>query len=135
MVIDKITLGPEIGLIAGTITRIIIEEEETTLVIEVIENIDPITEIVVGLESKTTIEMGTGTTTDQTTRRDSSDQRYRNRSKSQDCTAGPGKEIGAVQENVPNLEVEINIIEIRVEMETEDKVGIIQETEKIDLYF
>ena len=46
--------------------------------------------------------------------------------------AGPGKEIGAVQEKVPNPEVEINIIEIRVEMKTEDRVGIIQETEKID---
>ena len=67
MVIDKTTLGPEIGLIAGTITRIIIEEAEITLVIEVIETIVPITEIVVGLERETTIEMGTGTITDQTT--------------------------------------------------------------------
>ena len=67
MAIDKITLGPEIGLIAGTVTRIIIEDEEITLVIEVIETIDPITEIVVGLERETTIEMGTGTITDQTT--------------------------------------------------------------------
>ena len=46
--------------------------------------------------------------------------------------AGPGKEIGAVQEKVPNPEVEINIIEIRVEIEIEDRVKIIQETEKID---
>ena len=60
-------LGPEIGLVAGTITRIIIEEEEITLVIEVIENIVPISEIVVGLERETTIEMGTGTTIDQIT--------------------------------------------------------------------
>ena len=29
--------------------------------------------------------------------------------------------------------MEINIIQIRVEMEIEDRVGIIQETEKIDL--
>ena len=67
MVIDKINLGSEIGLIAGTVTRIIIEEEEITLEIEVIETIDPITEIVVGLERETTIEMGTGTAIDQTT--------------------------------------------------------------------
>ena len=67
IVIDKITIGPEIGLIAGTITRIIIEEKEITLVIEVIETIDPITEIVVGLERETTIEKGRGTITDQTT--------------------------------------------------------------------
>ena len=67
MVIDKITIGPEIGLIAGTITRIIIEEEEITLVIEVvIETIGPITEIVVGPEREITIAMGTGTITDQT---------------------------------------------------------------------
>ena len=46
--------------------------------------------------------------------------------------AGPGKEIGAVQEKVPNLEVETNTTETRVEMETGNKVGIIQETEKID---
>ena len=50
MVIVKITIGPDIGLIAGTITKIIIEEEETILVIEVeIKTTDPITEIVVGL--------------------------------------------------------------------------------------
>ena len=46
--------------------------------------------------------------------------------------AGPGKEIRAVQEKVPNLEMELHIIEIRVEMEIEDRVGIIQETKKID---
>ena len=68
MVINKITIGPEIGLIAGTITKIIIEEEEATLVIEVeIEITGPITEIVVALERETIIEMGTGTTIDQTT--------------------------------------------------------------------
>ena len=37
-----------------------------------------------------------------------------------------------MQEKVSNLEVEINIIEIRVELEIGDRVGIIQETEKID---
>ena len=67
VVIDKITISPEIGLIAGTVTRIIIEEEETTLVIEVIETIGSITEIVVVLERETTIEVGIGTTIDQTT--------------------------------------------------------------------
>ena len=68
VVIDKITIGPEIGLIAGTITKIIIKEEETTLVIEVvIETTGPITEIVVGPEREIIIEMGIGTTIDQTT--------------------------------------------------------------------
>ena len=59
MVIDKITIGPETGLIAGTITEIIIEEEEITLVIEVvIETAGPITEIVVGPERESIIEIG-----------------------------------------------------------------------------
>ena len=47
--------------------------------------------------------------------------------------AGPGKEIGVVQEKVPNLEVETNIIEIRVEMKIGDRVEIVPETDKIDL--
>ena len=68
VVIDKITIGLEIGLIAGTITGIIIEEEETTMVIEVvIETTGPITGIVVGPETETIIKMGIGTTIDQTT--------------------------------------------------------------------
>ena len=46
--------------------------------------------------------------------------------------AGPGKEIGVFQEKVPHLEVEINIIETRVEMKTEDRVGIVPETERKD---
>ena len=67
-VIDKITIGPEIGIIAGTITKIIIEEEEITLVIEMlIETTGLVTEIVVSLERETIIEMGMGTTIDQTT--------------------------------------------------------------------
>ena len=46
--------------------------------------------------------------------------------------AGPGKEIGVVQEKVPNPDVEINIIEIKVEMKPGDRVGIVPETERID---
>ena len=46
--------------------------------------------------------------------------------------AGQGKEIEAVQEKVPNLELESNTIENGVEMEIGNRVGIIQETEKID---
>ena len=66
-VIDKITIGLEIGLIAGTITKIIIEEEETTLIEVVIETTGPITGIVVGPETEIIIEMGIGTTIDHTT--------------------------------------------------------------------
>ena len=65
MVIDKIAIGLEIGPIAGTITRIIIEE--ITLVIEVIETICPIRDTVVGLEREITMEMCTGTAIEQTT--------------------------------------------------------------------
>ena len=65
-IIEKITIDPEIGLIAGAITKIIIEEEETTMVIEVvIETTGPITELVVGPEIETIIQMGIGTTRDQ----------------------------------------------------------------------
>ena len=44
--------------------------------------------------------------------------------------AGPGKEIGVVQEKVPNLEVETNIIEIRVEMKIGDRVEIVPERQR-----
>ena len=40
--------------------------------------------------------------------------------------------MGVVQEKVPILEVETNIIGIKVEMEIGDRAGIVQETEKID---
>ena len=67
-VIDKITIGPEIGLIAGTGTKIIIEEEETAMVIEVvIETTGLITGIVVGPETETIIEIGIDTAIGQTT--------------------------------------------------------------------
>ena len=60
MVTDKITIGPETGLIAETGTKIIIEEEETTIEI-VIDTTDPITGIVVGPETETITEMEIGT--------------------------------------------------------------------------
>ena len=66
VVIDKITIGLEIGLIVGTITKIIIEEEETIIEV-VIKTTGPITGIVVGPETETIIEMGIGTTIDQNT--------------------------------------------------------------------
>ena len=67
-VMAKIDLGPGTGLMVGTVTSTIIEEEEIILAIEITEIIGPITEIVVGLETETTIEMGIGTITDQTTK-------------------------------------------------------------------
>ena len=65
MVTDKITTGPGIDPIAETITRTIIEEEETIIIEVVIETTDPIIEIIVGPEIGTTTEMVVGTTTDQ----------------------------------------------------------------------
>ena len=58
------TIGPEIGLIAGTGIKIIIEKEETTTEV-VIETTGPITGIVVDPETETITEMGIGTTIDQ----------------------------------------------------------------------
>ena len=123
----KIPIGPEIDLIAGTGTKIIIEEEETTIEV-VIETTGPITEIVVGPETEIIIEMGIGTTIDQTI-------------EGKIVTKGmeteirtvvgleKGIEIGVVQEKIPNPEVEINLIGIRVEMKIGDRIEIIPETD------
>ena len=129
IVIDKMTIGPEIGLIVGITTKIIIEEEETTMVIEVvIETTGPITEIVVGPETETIIEMGICTTIDQTTEGVIVTKGMETEIRT---TVGLGKgiEIGVVQEKVPNPEVEINLIDIRVEMKIGDRVEIIPETD------
>ena len=127
MVIDKITIGTEIGLIVETVTKIIIEEEETTIEV-VIETTGPITGIVVGPETEIIIEMGIGTTIDQIIEETI-------------VTKGmeieimtvvgleKGIEIGVVQEKVPNPEVEIDLIGIRVEMKIGDRVEIILDTD------
>ena len=128
MVIDKITIGPEIGLIAGTITKIIIEEEKTTLIEVVIETTGPITEIVVGPETETIIEMGIGTTIDQTTEGAIVTKGIETEIRTM-VGLEKGIEIGVVQEKVPNPEVEINLIGIRVEMKIGDRVEIIPETD------
>ena len=65
MATDKIAIGPEIGLIAETDTKIIIEEEKTTITEEVIENTDPIIGIIVGPKTETITEMAIGTVIDQ----------------------------------------------------------------------
>ena len=126
MAIDKITIGPEIGLIAETGTKRIREEEEITIEV-VIETTDPITGIVVGPETGTITKMGIGTIIDPiieemiVTRGMETEIR---------TVAGleKGIEIGVIQEKVPNPEVTINL-EIRVEMIIGDKVEIILETD------
>ena len=86
----------------------------------VIETTGPITEIVVGPERETIIEMGIGTTIDQTTEGTIVTKGIETEVK---IMADPGKQIGVVQEKVPNLEVEIKT---RIEMKTGDRVEIIQ---------
>ena len=94
----------------------------------VIETTSPITEIVVGPETETIIEMGIGTTIDQTVEGTIVTKGMETEIRT---TVGleKGIEIEAVQEKVPNPEVEINLIGIRVEMKIEDRVEIIPETD------
>ena len=124
MATGKITIGPEIGLIVETGTKIIIEEEETTIEV-VIENTDPIIGIIVGPKTETITEMAVGTITDQII-------------EGMTVTKGmeieirtmvdleKGTEIGVVQEKVPNPEVAASL---RTEMIIGDKVEIIPETD------
>ena len=127
-VIDKITIGLEIDLVVGTITKITIEEEETTMIIEVvIETTGPITEIVVGPETETIIEMGIGTTIDPTIEGTIVTKGMETEIRTM-VGLEKGIDIGVVQEKVPNPEVEINLIGIRVEMKIADRVEIIPET-------
>ena len=127
MVTDKITKGPEIGIVAETGTKIIIDEEETTMEV-VIETTDPNTGIVVGPKTETITDMGIGTTIDQIIEGmiviKGMEIEIR-------IATGLGKRrgIGVVQEKVPNPEVKINLIGIRVEMVIGDKVEIIAETD------
>ena len=124
---DKITIGPEIGLIAESDTKIIIEEEETTTIEVVIETTDPIIGIIVGPEIETITEMAIGTIIDQiikgmiVTRGMETEIR---------TTVGlekeKGIEIGVVQEKVPNPEVAIGP---KAEMIIGDRVEMIQETD------
>ena len=126
MAIDKINIGPEIGLIVGTITIIIIEEEETTIEV-VIETTGPITGIVVGPKTETIIEMGIGTIIDQTI-----EEMIVTKGKETEMRTAVGLEKGTeivVQGKVLNPEVKINLIEIRVEMKIGDRVEIIPETD------
>ena len=125
VVTDKKTISPEIGLIAETSTKIIIEEEETTVEV-VIGTTGPIIGIVVGPKTETITEMGIGTTINQTI-------------EGMTVTKGTeteirtvvglekGIEIGVFQEKGPNPDVESNLIGIRVEMIIGDRVEIIPE--------
>ena len=126
MAIDKITIGPEIGLIAETSTKITIEEEEITIEV-VIETTDPITGIVVGPKTEAIIEMGIGTIIDQTIEEMTVTKDMEEEIRT---TVGleKGIEIGVVQEKAPNPEVEINLW-IRGEMIIGDRVEIIPETD------
>ena len=101
------TIGPEISLIAGTSTKIIIEEEETTIEV-VIETTGPITGIVVGPKTEIITEMGIGTKIDQTTEGIIVTKGMETEIRT---TVGleKGIEIGVAQEKVPNPKVAINL--------------------------
>ena len=125
MATDKITIGPEIGLIAETGTKIIIEEEETTIIEVVIETTDPIIGIIVGPKTETITEMTIGTIIDQiiegmiVTKGMETEIRTK-------VGLEKGIEIGVVQEKVTNPEVEISP---KTEMLIGDRVEMIQETD------
>ena len=111
MATDKITIGPEIGLITETSTKITIEEEEITIEV-VIETTDPTTGIVVSPETGTIIDMSIGTIIDQIIE-EMTVTKGMEIEISTTIGLEKGIEIGVVQAKVPNPEVAINL---RVEM-------------------
>ena len=125
MATDKITIGPETGLTVETGTKIIIQEEETTIIEVVIETADPIIGIIVGCKTETITQMVVGTIIDQIT-------------EGMTVTKGmvteirtmvgleKGTDIEVAQEKVPNPEVAINV---RTEMTIGDRVEMILETD------
>ena len=125
MATDKIIICPEIGLIAETGTKIIIEEEQTTIIQVVIETTDPIIGIIVGPETETITEMEIDTIIDQIIE----GMIVTTGMKAEIRTAvglEKGIEIGVVQEKVPNPEVAISP---KIEMIIEDRLEMIQETD------
>ena len=84
---------PEIGHIVKICIKITIEEGEIIVTEVAIENIGPITEIVVDPEKGTVMEMATGITIDRSNyRRDDSNQRYGIRSQDHGSIKGQRQE-------------------------------------------
>ena len=125
MATDKITIGPEIGLIAETGTKIIIEQEETTIIEVVIETTDPIIGIIVGPKTETITEMAVGTIIDQIIEGMTATKGMVTEIRTT-VDLEKGTEIGVAQEKVPNPEVAINL---KTEMTIGDRVEIILETD------
>ena len=125
MATDKITIGPEIGLIAETGTKIIIEEEETTTIEVVIETTNPIIGIIVGPKTETITEISIGTIIDQII-----EGAIVTKGMETEISTAVGLEkkkeieIGVVQEKFPNPEV---AIDPKAEMIIGDRVEMIQE--------
>ena len=94
----------------------------------VIETTGTITGIVVGPETETIIEMGIGTTIYQTIEEIIVTKHMETEIRTA-IGLEIGIEIGVVQEKVPNPEVEINLIGIRVDVKIGDRVEIIPETD------
>ena len=125
MAIGKITIGPEIDPTAEIGTKIIIEEEETTIIEVVIETTDPILGIIVDPETETITEMAVGTITDQIIE----GMIVTNGMVTEIRTAvglQKGIEEGVVQEQVPNPGV---AVDCKTEMKVGDRVEMILQTD------
>ena len=125
MVTGKITIGPGIDPIEETGTKIIIEEEETTVIEVVIETTDPIIEIIVGPAIETTTEMVVGMIIDQIIEgmTVTKDMVIENRTA---VGLEKGIEEGVAQEKVPNPRV---AVDLKTEMRIGDRVETILEIE------
>ena len=128
MVIDKITIDLEIGLIVGIVTST--EEEETIMVMETTETIGPIIGTIAGPEIEITIGMEVDILIDQIMD-GTVVVKGIGIETSVKTTVGLEKEKGteteAAQERALPLQVETKATEIRTEMEIEDKIEMAQE--------
>ena len=120
-------MGPEIDPIAETSTRIIIEEEETTIEVAT-EITGPIIGITVGPEIETTTEMVVGTIIDQIVEEMTVTKGMVTEIRTAE---GPKREIeiaeiGVAPEKVPNPEV---AVDPKTEMRIGDRVEVILEIE------
>ena len=106
-------------------TKIIIEEEECTILEVVIETTDPITGIIVGPKTETITEMVVGIITDQIIEGITVTKGLVTEIRT---TVGleKGKEEGVAQEKVPNPGV---VVDLKTEMRVRDRVGITPEME------
>ena len=126
MVTGKITMGLETDHIVETGTKIIIGEEEITIIEVVTETIGPITGIIVGPEIETTTEIVIGTIIDQIIEGKTVTKGMVTETRT---TADPGIEIdiggiGVAPEKVPNPEA---VVDPKTDMRIAGRVEMIPE--------